>query len=89
MNNGLVGDQTNDGEGKGGDIPHRDTTEIVLIVLAVIGGLALLAALGMGPMHVTMMGRMMGGGGWFSWAPFSQGAWLSWSYHGPVRPPQC
>ncbi|SRR6266511_3252315 len=54
MNNGLVGDQTNEGEGKGGDMPHRETTEIVLMILAVIGGLALLAVLGMGLMHVTM-----------------------------------
>jgi hypothetical protein len=46
-------------------MPDRDTTEIVLIILAVIGGLALLAVLGMGLMQVTMMGWMMGGGGWF------------------------
>ena len=45
---------------------YRVATEMVLIILAVIGAHALLAVLGMGLMHTVMMGWMMGGGGWLA-----------------------
>jgi preprotein translocase subunit SecY len=44
---------------------NRHTTRLVLIILAVIGALAVIAVLGMWLMHATMMGGMMGCGGFF------------------------
>jgi len=48
---------------------NKEVTDVLLIVLAVIGALAVIAALSMWLMHATMMGGMMnccGGmaGGW-------------------------
>ncbi len=43
-------------EGKGEQMRYRGATEMVLIILAVIGAFALLAVLGMGLMHTAMMG---------------------------------
>jgi hypothetical protein len=50
-------------EGQGEQMQYRGATEMVLIILAVIGAHALLAVLGIGLMHTAMMGWMMGGGG--------------------------
>jgi hypothetical protein len=36
----------------------------VLVILAVIGAMAVVAVLGMWLMHATMMGGIMGCGGW-------------------------
>lgn len=44
---------------------NRHTTRLVLIILAVIGALAVIGLLGMWLMHATMMGGMMGCGGFF------------------------
>jgi hypothetical protein len=39
---------------------------LVLVILAVIGAIAVVGVLGMWLMHATMMGGMMGCGGWFA-----------------------
>jgi hypothetical protein len=43
-----------------GDSKNGSVLKVVVIVLAVIGGIAVLGAIGMGLMHVAMMGRMGG-----------------------------
>jgi hypothetical protein len=50
-----------DREGRGDGMAHRHTADIVLIILAVIGAIAVIALLGMWLMHATMMGGVMGG----------------------------
>jgi hypothetical protein len=40
---------------------HRNTADIVLIILAMIGAIAVIAVLGMWLMHATMMGGAMSG----------------------------
>jgi hypothetical protein len=50
-----------DRKGRGDGMAHRHTTDIVLIILAVIGAIAGIALLGMWLMHATMMGGVMGG----------------------------
>lgn len=43
-----------------GDSKDGSVLKVVVIMLAVIGGIAVLGAIGMGLMHVGMMGRMGG-----------------------------
>jgi polyferredoxin len=43
---------------------HQNTRNLVLVILAIIGAIAVIAVPGMWLMHVTMMGGMMGCGGW-------------------------
>ena len=42
----------------------QNSINFVLVILAVIGAIAVIAVLGMWLMHATMMGGMMGCGGW-------------------------
>lgn len=46
---------------------------VLLIILAVIGGLAVLAAVGMFGMHFTMMGNTNSGGMWHPMAGMCRG----------------
>jgi hypothetical protein len=48
-----------------GDMSHRERINLVLVILAVIGAIAVVAVLGMWLMHATMMGGIMGCGGLF------------------------
>jgi uncharacterized membrane protein len=43
---------------------HRKRINLVLVILAVIGAMAVVAVLGMWLMHATMMGGILGCGGW-------------------------
>jgi len=47
-----------------GDMANQNTRHLVLVILAVIGAIAVIAVLGMWLMHATMMGGLMGCGGW-------------------------
>jgi polyferredoxin len=48
-----------------GDMSNQKRINLVLVILAVIGAIAVVTVLGMWLMHVTMMGGMMGCGGLF------------------------
>jgi hypothetical protein len=43
---------------------NQNSRNLVLVILAVIGAIAVIAVLGMWLMHATMMGGMMACGGW-------------------------
>jgi hypothetical protein len=47
------------------DMANQNRINLVLVILAVIGAIAVIAVLGMWLMHATMMGGMMGCGGFF------------------------
>jgi predicted lipid-binding transport protein (Tim44 family) len=47
------------------DMANQKRINLVLVILAVIGAIAVIAVLGMWLMHATMMGGMMGCGGLF------------------------
>jgi uncharacterized integral membrane protein len=51
-------------EARRGVMSHRERINLVLVILAVIGAHAVVAMLGMWLMHATMMGGIMGCGGW-------------------------